>query len=67
MTMRSNGEGQKVGVAEHAKSFTEHGNEIDKIIKGAHGRDLTDDEISKIKEYNDDIKKRANEIDRALK
>lgn len=67
MTMSSNCEGQKEGVAKHAKSFADHGNEIVKIIDGAYGRCLSDDEIRKIKDYNEDVKKRASEIDRALK
>lgn len=67
MTMISNGEGQKAGISKHSKSIAEHAKEIGKIIEGAAGRNLTDAEIDRINEFNDDIQKRSNEINRASK
>ncbi|EKL6982118.1 hypothetical protein PSI64_003004 [Escherichia coli] len=67
MTMNSNGAGQKAGISKHSKSIAEHAKQIGKIIEDAGDRDLTDAEIDRINEFNDDIKKRSNEINRASK
>lgn len=66
MIMASNGEGQKLGISTNSKAIDKHAKEIERIVSSAKDRNLTDDEISTIKDLNDEIQKRSQQIGRAL-